>query len=143
MQIERYLWRARRILAALAASGARLLAEAGAEVAEPAGGFYLFPDLGPRRAALQRRGVGTSVELARRLLEEVGVALLPGAAFGRDPGELCLRAALVDFDGAKAMAALETRPADAEVDQAFLEVHCRDVLAALRRAGEWLRGSGR
>ncbi len=40
-----------------------------------------------------------------RLLEETGVALLPGAAFVRSRAELTARLAYVDFDGASALAA--------------------------------------
>jgi aspartate aminotransferase len=137
MQIERYLWLARRILAALTDAARAELLAAGLDVLAPAGGFYLFPDFERRRAALARRGVHTSDELAARLLEEAGVALLPGSAFGRETSELTLRLALVDFDGAKAMAALEARPADASVESEFLELHCRTVLDAVRRVRAW------
>jgi len=140
MQVERYLWLARRILAALAEASRGELLAAGLDVLAPAGAFYLFPDFGGRRGELARRGVRTSDELAARLLDEAGVALLPGSAFGRAPDELTLRLALVDFDGAKAMAALEARPADAPVEREFLEHHCRPVLDALRRVRAWTAG---
>lgn len=76
---------------------ARAVAEvfraAGAEVAEPGGGFYVYPDLGPLSERLARRGVTTGTALARHLLDEHGVALLPGAAFGDDDAHLRLRVA--------------------------------------------------
>jgi aspartate/methionine/tyrosine aminotransferase len=49
---------------------------------KPSGAFYLFPNIG-------RLGLG-SEEFANRLLEEAGVAVLPGTAFG-DCGEGYLR----------------------------------------------------
>jgi aspartate aminotransferase len=39
----------------------------------------------------------------RKLLEETGVAVLPGDAFGRDPEELTVRISMVDFDGRMAL----------------------------------------
>jgi aspartate aminotransferase len=138
LRIERYLWLARRILAALGATTARLLREAGADVLEPAGAFYLFPDFGHHAESFRRRGVETTPELCQRLLDEAGVAVLPGASFGREPDEWTLRMALVDFDGAKALAALETRPRDEPVSPAFLEAHCPAVLDGVRRLIRWV-----
>lgn len=141
MRIERYLAFARKILAALgAACRARLLAE-GVDVLEPQGGFYLFPDFGPHAQRLRARGVRTSEELARRLLDEAGVAVLPGADFGRPGDELTLRLAYVDFDGAKALASLEAKPLDCAIDEHFLQVHCRSVLSGVERMCAWLRGA--
>jgi aspartate aminotransferase len=45
---------------------------------EPEGGFYLFPNL----ARYLTPEMPTSLELARRLLEEKGVAVVPGEGFG-------------------------------------------------------------
>jgi aspartate aminotransferase len=140
LEIERYLWLARRILAALAAECVAELRAAGADVVAPQGAFYLFADFAPLRALCAARRIATSPELARSLLDETGVALLPGAVFGRAPQELTLRLAFVDFDGAKAMAELESRPPGAAVDAAFLERHCRTILTALRRVRAWIAG---
>ncbi|MCG5215743.1 pyridoxal phosphate-dependent aminotransferase [Streptosporangium sp. KLBMP 9127] len=63
---------------------------AGAEVAEPKGGFYIYPDLGRLRERLR---VTTSAELAAMMLERHGVGVLPGHAFGDDPAELRIRVA--------------------------------------------------
>jgi aspartate aminotransferase len=56
----------------------------------PGGAFYVFPDVTGAMAAL---GCATSVELAQRLMNEVGVATVPGEAFGV-PGRLRLSYAL-------------------------------------------------
>lgn len=140
MRIERYLTSARKILAALGAACRRRLVAAGVDVLEPEGGFYLFPDFSAHSEALRARGVRTSAELARRLLDEAGVALLPGSDFGRPREELTLRIAYVDFDGAKALASLEARPLDAPIDEHFLAVHCHSVLQGVDRICTWLRG---
>jgi aspartate aminotransferase len=43
------------------------------------GTFYLFPNV---EAAMRAKSVATDVELCERLLDEAGVALVPGTAFG-------------------------------------------------------------
>ena len=58
--------------------------------ATPGGAFYAFPDV---RGAMRALSCGTSVEFARRLLGEQGVAVVPGEAFGL-PGHLRLSYAL-------------------------------------------------
>lgn len=137
-RIERYLWQSRRVLGALGRWCTRRLTDANVRALKPVGGFYLFPDFAPHAEALRARGISTSPELCRRLLEETGVAILPGADFGRPPEELAARMAYVDFDGARALAAVETMPANAPVDEEFLRTYCGQVLTAVDRMAEWL-----
>jgi aspartate/methionine/tyrosine aminotransferase len=69
--------------------------------ARPAGAFYVFPDFS---RLLARHGL-TSRELARRLLEDHGVAAIDGAAFGaRGEGRLrfSFASAQADLDAAVA-----------------------------------------
>jgi aspartate/methionine/tyrosine aminotransferase len=60
----------------------------------PGGAFYVFPDFS---ALLTERGI-TSRTFAKRLLEEHGVAVIDGAAFGHR-GEGCVR---ISFASARA-----------------------------------------
>lgn len=138
LRIERYLRNSRRILAALGRACAGTLREAGAVVDDPVGGFYLFPDFGPFREGLKARGIETSPALCERLLEETGVAILPGADFGRPPAELTARLAYVDFDGARALAAVEILPQETELDDGFLAIHCDRMRKAMRLLADWL-----
>ena len=142
LRIERYLWNCRRILAALGQALVSILSAAGVRVVRPDGAFYLFPDFEPFREALRARGIGTSVELCERLLGDTGVAVLPGAAFGRADEELTARLAYVDFDGAAALAAVETLPRDAPVGDDFLATYCGEVIGGVRRMAAWARGEG-
>ena len=103
--IDEYLRHCRRILRALGRYCAGRLSEAKLTVAPPQGAFYVFPDFRPVRATLRSRGIFTNVDLCERLLDETGVATIPGASCGRPPSELTLRMAYVDFDGAQALAA--------------------------------------
>ncbi len=101
--IKDYLLHCRRILQAVSQWMTAGLAELGVHVHPAAGGFYLFPNFEPLRARLARRRIHTSVELCDRLLDDAGVAMLPGAEFERPVEELTARCAFVDFDGEAAL----------------------------------------
>lgn len=138
--VERYLWHARRILAALGQRCTTLLQQAGVRVHAPVGAFYLFPDFSPLAESLVKRGIHDGETLCERLLEDTGVALLPGAVFQRPPEELTARLAYVGFDGAKALAASETLPLDQELPADFIDRWCRDVVRATQCLVDWLTG---
>lgn len=139
-EIESYLAHSRRVLRHLGRHVWRSLRDAGAAVSEPVGGFYLFPDFSPLRDRLERHGINGSAALCERLLEETGVATLPGADFGRPPAELTLRLAYVDFDGARALSAAQQVPIDQELDRDFLELYCPNVMQASAAMTAWLKG---
>lgn len=136
--LERYLAHARRVLAALGRWCARRLAAAGTHCAQPSAAFYVFPDFAPLREKLAARGITTSVALCERLLEETGVALLPGSVFGREESELSARLAYVDFDGARAMGAVSVIPREQPLDETFLRRHCPRVVEAIERITAWI-----
>ena len=136
-EIERYLAQSRSVLAALGNLLARRLADAGAAVLPPEGAFYLFPDFSPLRERLEGRGIRTSVEMCRSLLEDTGVATLPGSDFGQPPKELTTRLAYVDFDGARALAAAEKVRAGEPLDEMFVRRYCGRVVDAVDRMCDW------
>lgn len=128
-----YLKNSREILAALAGYSYRRLSAAGAILSPSNGGFYLFPRFENRRDSLSARGVEEGPSFCERLLEETGVAVLPGNCFGRPTRELSLRLAVVDFDGANALHHATRTP----VDETFVKQHCPRVTTAIDRMSEW------
>lgn len=131
-EIERYVQRERFVLSMLGRMAADKLSAAGIPTARPQGGFYLFPDFSPWREALAASGIVTSEQLCNHLLDEAGVALLPGSAFGMPADELVARLSYVNFDGAAALQA-----SDAE-----LEAILRPVQDGLDALIGWLSLSG-
>jgi aspartate aminotransferase len=91
--IEQYVQRSALLHAYVADQLYHALIQLGILCSRPAGGFYLYPDFSPWRASLLQRGVSTSDELARYLLDEWGIATLPGTVFNEDPSALRLRLA--------------------------------------------------
>lgn len=136
-EMTNYLDTIQQILRVLLGFGAQKLRSLGATVPEPSGAFYLFPNFESHRKTLNERGISNSEELCRALLNETGVATLPGSEFGRPKSELSLRMALVDFDGRSALDA----PANTDlIDQPFLESNCPNVMKALDVMCEWMSG---
>jgi aspartate aminotransferase len=139
LTIEHYLRQSRRVLKALGELVHAQLTGLGLDLAPLEGGFYAFPDFSPLRARLAERGITTSARLCSRLLEETGVAVLPGSCFGRPEEELTVRLAYVDFDGSRALAAAEQVPIDEDLDGEYLRRNCDNVVTAMERMCAWLR----
>ncbi len=137
--MDRYLTQSRRILRALGRHVSEQLRGAGVQVHSPQGAFYLFPDFAPHRESLRARGIVTSADLTERLLDETGVATLPGSDFGRPPEELTCRIAYVNFNGSACLPAANNVPEDQELSVEFLAKHCAGVLEAFEIIGDWLK----
>jgi len=137
--MEHYLVHCRRILSALGGRCASMLSDAGVDVHEPIGGFYLFLDFSPLRERLAARGIRGGRELAHALLDDTGVAILPGADFQRPDGEFTARLAYVDFDGSRAMAASELIALDEPLPDGFVDIHCAGMMDAMRLIADWLK----
>jgi aspartate aminotransferase len=137
-EIRRYLSNSRKILHFLGSYIAEQLIGAGVDVVKPMGGFYLFPDFKKFKKSLKQRNIQTSPQLCEALLQEAGVAILPGTEFGRPASELTARLAFVDFDGAKALQAVGNANHDTELTEDFLNKHCANVLDGISRICDWL-----
>ncbi|DBA03149.1 TPA: hypothetical protein N0F65_003869 [Lagenidium giganteum] len=112
------------------------------DVQLPQGGFYLFPSFAKHRKALSERGITTDVQLCERLLHDTGVAILPGSCFGRDPKELFVRLAFVDFKGDIALYLIESMDDCAlEAIDGFIQSVCPNVDTAMRKISKWISTS--
>jgi len=137
-RMEEYLTQSRRVLKNLAHRVCQTLRSAGAEIAQPKGAFYIFPDFSGHKEHLAQRGITTSRELCQQALQETGVAFLPGSEFGRPSEELTVRLALVDFDGQAALDGAARYPADDELPDTFVEECCGRVMEATNRLADWV-----
>lgn len=126
-----HLARQRRILHAIGMAVYGALAGGGIRVHPPQGGFYLLVDFSSFADSLHQRGISTDAQLCDRLLDETGVALLPGSAFGMPAEELTARLAYVDFDGAAALAA-------AAAIEALLDPFAGKMLEGIGALRSWL-----
>jgi aspartate aminotransferase len=138
--MQRYLDRSRRVLRQIGPAISARLRAAGCDIDDPQGGFYLFPDLSGLRDRLAARGIFDARVLCERLLDDTGVAVLPGSDFGRSPAELSLRLAYVNFDGAAALQGAAALDDSAVADADFLAAYCADAMAGIERMARWLEG---
>ncbi|MCU7845650.1 MAG: aminotransferase class I/II-fold pyridoxal phosphate-dependent enzyme [Candidatus Thiodiazotropha sp. (ex Monitilora ramsayi)] len=130
-----YLKHCRKILAVLSHHAYETLSTAGATMNRSAGGFYLFPSFEAMGNQLRAREMKTGQALCEHLLDESGVAILPGHCFGRPAAELSARIAVVDFDGVHALSQAQTEI----VNEAFIKRHCSRVTDAVERLSEWVK----
>jgi aspartate aminotransferase len=136
--IEDYLQHSRRILKNLSSVVYKKLSATGAEAAKPQGAFYLFPNFSPLKEGLAARDIHTSSKMCEAILQETGVAILPGSEFGRPDNELTARLALVDFDGISALSKAKTYPLDEPLPERFIEDYCSRVIEATNKLCDWI-----
>jgi len=137
-KIKDYLIHTNRIFYSLGNECAEKLSDAGIKVNPPEGGFYLFIDFSYFKDGLEEKKVTNSKELCARILEETGVAILPGSVFGRPEQELTARLAYVDFDGVKALEESYKVSLDQELPVDFTKQFCAKVVTAVDKIIEWL-----
>ena len=139
IEIERYLWNARKILKALATEICQTLNEGGVETPEPDGAFYLFLNFNNYSDKLKAKNINTGLELTTSLLENTGVALLPGSVFGRPEEEFTARLSYVDFDGTRALAAAETIRPEESLQDNFLNTYCGHQMEGIKSIIDWVK----
>jgi len=129
--VEKYIATTADIHACINRHVAAELRRLGVECCSPQGGFYCWPDFGRILGATY----SSSEALARDLLENHGVATLPGVAFGEDPATLRLRLAGCDYDGERALEVWRSSDGD---DNAFVQRAAPNVVAALQAIEEFI-----
>lgn len=115
---------------------AKSLRALGITAPPPQGAFYNYPDFAPHRESLAAAGIHTSPELAGHLMENYGLATLPGTAFGADPDILTLRLSSCDYDGAAALSACQS---GALLDEYFIDSHAPRVREAVKTFGQFVQ----
>ncbi|MBL7139093.1 MAG: aminotransferase class I/II-fold pyridoxal phosphate-dependent enzyme [Bacteroidales bacterium] len=137
-ELDQYLHHSRRILRAIAHYMTNRFHEMGLDIPLPHGGFYMFPNFEPFREKLTQHDIRNSVELANRLLEDTGVAVLPGNDFARNGEELTARMAYVDFNGQLALQAAFHGFQENTLHESFVREYCPRVVKGFERLGSWL-----
>ena len=94
---SKYLEKVKKVLHVIAHYVYEQLKLINVEMIEPEGGFYLMPDF----TKLLSHKFKSSKIFCKTLLDETGVAVLPGSDFGFSQDKLIFRLSYVDFDGSK------------------------------------------
>ncbi len=139
--IDHYLTTSRRVLQALGNWIHNRLAQAQISSVAPEGGFYLFADFSAHAHAFEAKGIGSGAVMCERLLQETGVAILPGSCFGQAETDLTARLSYVNFDGAAALASAADVPEHTELDERWLSRFCNRTLRATERICSWVEAT--
>ena len=96
----------------------------------PQGSFYLMIGFENFKTLLKPLKLDTSTKLSHHLLDNYGVALLPGSDFGFKSNELFFRMAFVDFNGEKVMKAYKK---EKKIDERFIKENCISIYKGVKQ----------
>lgn len=136
-EIDHYLHHVRRVLRTIARDLHERLKKMNVELPLPHGAFYMFPNFDIYREKLVDKGITDSVGLCERILEDTGIAMLPGKDFAPEGNELTARIAYVDFDGKEILAAAMRTEFNHGLPDSFVTDHCPKLVKAFDRLGSW------
>lgn len=94
------------------------------------GGFYLICDFSD--AIKKTNEIIDGKSLCKKILNEIGFAMLPGSDFGIEKEKLISRIAFVDFDGINA---LEIIKKNKKID---LNILCPKIIKGINKLKEWV-----
>ena len=95
----------------------------------PQGAFYLMPEF------INKKHKNSS-KLCDAILDETGVALLPGSDFGFKPNKMLARLSYTDFDGTKF---LENISKDCIIDNDIIEKYAPNVVNGIEKLSIWAK----
>lgn len=137
-EMDKYLFHSRRILKAIAHELSIMFEERHITFPKPDGAFYFFINFEHYREQLRKRKIYTATELCRTLINDTGVAILPGSDFGRPPEELTARLAYVDFNGSTALQNSYKITNRKTLNSDFVLQNCPRLITAVDKIAEWL-----
>ena len=94
---------------------------------KPEGGFYLMPEFINNKFR-------TSSEMCKNIINETGVALLPGSVFGFSENKMLVRLSFTDFDGEKL---LNNTSGCKEINQDILSKFAPNILEGVSKLKHW------
>jgi aspartate aminotransferase len=94
---------------------------------EPQGGFYLMPEF------LNKR-FNSSADMCDSILNDTGVALLPGSDFGFDQKKMLARLSFTDFDGQKFMNKIEVNK---KIDNDTIKEFAPKIIEGVDKLKKW------
>lgn len=135
-EIENYITNSRLVLKWIGNQVHQSLEAMNIHCPAPVGGFYLFPNFDFYKSQLNAKGITTSAQLCERLLEETGIAVLPGSAFGRHENELTARLAYVDFNGSQLLKTISKTKRTGSLE---MKDHCPNIAQAMQVLSSWVK----
>ena len=94
---------------------------------KPQGGFYLMPEF-------LNKSFSTSSEMCNNLLNETGVALLPGSDFGFNQSRMLARLSFTDFNGKDFMSNISD---EKQIDKSLILKCAPKVVEGVNKLKKW------
>jgi aspartate aminotransferase len=94
---------------------------------KPQGGFYLMPEF-------LNKKFNTSSEMCENILNDTGVALLPGSDFGFDQSQMLTRLSFTDFDGQEFMNKIEDKQ---KIDKDHIANFAPKIIEGVDKLKKW------
>ncbi len=94
---------------------------------KPQGGFYLMPEF------LNKKFYSSS-QMCNKLLNDTGVALLPGSDFGFDQTKMLARLSFTDFDGQEFMNKIQNNQ---KIDNSHIEKYAPKIVEGVNKMKKW------
>ena len=94
---------------------------------EPQGGFYLMPEF-------LNKKFNSSAEMCDSILNDTGVALLPGSDFGFDKNKMLARLSFTDFDGQKFMNKIDVNQ---KIDDDLINEFAPKIIEGVDKLKKW------
>ena len=94
---------------------------------KPQGGFYLMPEF-------LNKKFNSSSEMCDSILNDIGVALLPGSDFGFEQTKMLARLSFTDFDGKKFMEEIED---NTKIDDTLINELAPKIVVGVDKLKKW------
>ena len=94
---------------------------------KPQGGFYLMPEF-------LNKKFNNSSDMCDSILNDTGVALLPGSDFGFDQSKMLARLSFTDFDGQKFMTAIKDNK---KIDNDIINEFAPKIIEGVDKLKKW------
>jgi aspartate aminotransferase len=97
------------------------------QINKPQGGFYLMPEF-------LNKKFNSSSEMCDSILNDTGVALLPGSDFGFDQKKMLARLSFTDFDGQKFMNKIDVNQ---KIDNDLINEFAPKIIEGVDKLKKW------
>ena len=118
-----YLTKSKKILHVIAHYVYEQLSQLDIDMIEPEGGFYLMPDF----TRMLSKQFKSSKDFCKTLLDENGVAVLPGSDFGFPIEKLIFRLSYVDFNGTEFL-----KVSEGDITEENLSKHAPKIIQGVK-----------
>lgn len=129
-ELQQYVATSAAILDGISSYIYNELSKCSIQCTTPQGSFYMMIGFEKFNASLKTLKLDSSAKLSHHLLDNYGVALLPGYDFGFKSNELFFRMAFVDFNGEKVMKAYNKVKT---IDELFIKENCKNIYKGVQQ----------